>query len=121
MGANPCEPFFGTALLGQGGQLLFKVVPLGGNFGGDLGKCLRRLSRGQTRGCRHECATSLGDRKSSGYLRDGSLVHLLLGIADLIEREPAHQAGEHGEGHGRANAHVELHGEAVSGCEQAFE
>ena len=101
--------------------MLFKVVPLGGDFGGDLDKCPRCIGRYQARGCRGEGAALLGNRKSDGYLRDGPLVYLPLGIADLVEGKPSHQARDHGEGHGRADAHVEMKGDAVPGGEQAFQ
>ena len=120
-GANPREAFLGCALLGQGRQLLFKIVPLGGDFGGDLGKGHLRLGRHQARGCRGEGATLLGDRKSGGYLWDGPLVYLPLGIADLVEGKPSHQARDHGEDHGRADAHVQMKGDAVTSCEHAFQ
>ena len=63
----------------------------------------------------------LGDCKSGGYLRDGPLVYLPLGVADLVEGKPSHQTRDHGEDHGCADAHVQMKGDAVTSCEQAFQ
>ena len=80
---------------------------------------LRRLGSHDARRRRHQHPGALRDAERRGHLRH-PFVDAPLGVAHLVEGEPADQAGGHGEGGGRADASVELGGDARSARRDAL-
>ena len=60
----------------------------------------------------------LGHGESRRNLGNAAFVDPALGVANLVEGEPSHQAGRHGEEHGGSNAQIELGGDTVAELKQ---
>ena len=80
-----------------------------------------RKGGGQAWGGVHKRPAVLGDSERGDHLRDAVVVHLALGGAHAVEREPSDQARCHSSDHGAADAHVELSGKPEAAFQQALE
>ena len=87
--------------------------------GGGLER-LGSLGGDEARRRRHQHPGALRDAECGRHLRH-PFVDAALGVADLVEGEPADQARGQREGSGRADAGVELGGDAEPACRDALE
>ena len=68
---------------------------------------------GQPRGRRHQRRALPGHAERRRHAGNAVLVHAVLGVAEAVERPPGHQARDQREGHGDADAGVELYRDPV--------
>ena len=106
--------------LHQPRQLRLEGHAVPGDLAGDARQVAGRGRGGQARGRGHQGAALPRHREGGHDLGNAALVDPTLDVTDPLEGDPTDQAGDDGEGDGRANTEIELRGDAKAASQQAF-